>query len=400
MTIIPRVGDILHRDSVSSSDVMVAEPEIYDDVVYPEDYHTDEVDTQTWLDTLLEDCMRLGASDLLMTTEAGGRILTARARVDGQMRPMRRVQGPESGVIIGKFKSANKIASGGSFLPEEAVHMVKVAPGVMRKGRVVRFGKADGCDAIVIRLPQKGEPKSLEDLGFGEQTLEQVQTMLSGSNKMVLIAGPMGVGKTNTAQGALLYRSRGTRTVWSLEDPVERELPGVVQLEVDEKNGAGFDVLLPSLLRADYDTLFLGEIRDPMTAAAGIRQAKAGRQVITTIHANDNITALLRLIELARDSPLSVMDSVRGVISQRLVGRLNPDWDGVSAHDKYRGRIPINEVLDVTDELIEAVMNNAPLSEMKRIATQNSGSSFAADAQRLVDAGITDNEEIRRVLGD
>src|SRR5690606_34660025 len=137
--------------------------------------------------------------------------------------------------------------------------------------------------------------------------------------------------------GALAEVADTTRTVWTIEDPVERTIPGLIQLEVDEENDAGFDALLPALVRSDYNTLFLGEIRDQATAAAGVRQAKAGRQGLTTIHANDNVTALLRLIELAEDSPLSVLDSVKGVVSQRLVAKLNPAWNGRNPYEKYLG---------------------------------------------------------------
>src|SRR5690606_33230887 len=120
-----------------------------------------------------------------------------------------------------------------------------------------------------------------------------------------------------------------------VEDPVERVIEGVEQIEVNEKNNAGFKELLPAIVRSDYDMLFLGEIRDHDTATAALRQAKAGRQVISTIHANDNITALLRLIELSKEFTASVLDSVRGVVSQRIHDRLNPDAAN-EPHIKYK----------------------------------------------------------------
>jgi type II secretory ATPase GspE/PulE/Tfp pilus assembly ATPase PilB-like protein len=251
-----------------------------------------------------------------------------------------------------------------------------------------------------MRLPPQGPLRRLDELDFSPLNYALVTNLLAAANRMVLFAGPMGSGKTTSSHGALDYVDTGTRTVWTIEDPVERKIDGLIQLEVDEGNGAGFADLLPFLVRSDYDTLFLGEIRDKATAAAGVRQAKAGRQVITTIHANDNITALLRLIELAEDSPLSVMDSVRGVVSQRLVAKLNHSWDGRRAIDKYKGRVPIHEVLIVTDDLTEAVMSGAPLSQIKAIAMQNSQSTFRLDAERLISSGVTDEEEIRRVLGE
>lgn len=205
---------------------------------------------------------------------------------------------------------------------------------------------------------------------------------------------------TTTAHGALLHVASPFRTVWTIEDPVERRLPNLVQLEIDEENGAGFDVLLSKLLRADYNTLFLGEIRDNDTASAAVRQAKAGRQVMSTIHADDNIKSLMRLIELAGDSPMSVLSAVGGVISQRLVRRLNPEWDGIDPNKKYKGRIPIHEILFVNDEIVEVMMQDRPLSEIKAKVRQAKGSTFYEDATRLINAGVTDREEVVRVIGE
>lgn len=414
MTDIPAIGDVLHDSSVvqepaprpAEAPAYAAPPPTVpkappiEEVEYPVEYFTVNANPQTWLDEILETAMILDASDLLLTTEDGGDKLIASVRVDGRMRPLRQVDGQTAHNIMGRFKAANKLSTGGAFRPEEAIHMVDVGGGDMRKGRVALFRKADGGDAMVMRLPPKGEPKRLEQLQFSDLNYQLVTGLLAQANRMLIFAGPMGSGKTTTAHGSLLHVGRGTRTIWTVEDPVERNLPGLIQLEVDEANGAGFDALLPALVRADYDTLFLGEIRDKATAAAGVRQSKAGRQVITTIHANDNVTAILRLIELAEDTPLSVMDSVRGVISQRLVGKLNPNWNRRSKNEKYKGRMPIHEVLIMTDELTEAVMSNAPLSKVKHIAAKNSQSTFRADAARLISAGITDEEEVRRVLGE
>lgn len=365
----------------------------------PENYFQTDPDKDTWLEEIIQESMKMGASDLLLNFDNATLVLTAAARVDGRMRPVRHVNGIEGRVIIGKFKAESNLSTGGRFAPEETIYMVDFQ-GEKRKARVAAFRTAAGGDAIVMRLPPTGHLRRLDELDFSALNLQLFYDLLGAANRMIIIAGPMGSGKTTTAHGALMHVATPTRTVWTVEDPVERSLPGLIQLEVDEANGAGFDALLPALVRSDYDTLFLGEIRDQATAAAGVRQAKAGRQVITTIHANNNVTALLRLIDLAVDSPLSVMDSVKGVVSQRLIGKLNPDWDGMSQLTKYKGRVPIHEVLTITDELTEAIMTNQPLSLLRELAEKNSMSTFAADVERLVMKGITDEEEARRVIGE
>ncbi|KQO98905.1 ATPase, T2SS/T4P/T4SS family [Leifsonia sp. Leaf264] len=356
------------------------------------------VNAQTWLGEKVNEALLMDASDIHATVNGARDHLLLRARIDGTMREFAQLEGADAQKVMGIFKAGAQFASDGSFVPQEAIYGVPV-DGEVRKARAVLFRSEDGGDALVMRLPSRGAVKPLEELEFSEKNLNLFYDMLAASNRMVMIAGPMGSGKTTTAHGSLMHVATGDRTVWTLEDPVERRLPGLTQLEVDEKNGAGFKDLLPFLVRSDYDTLFLGEIRDNETAAAAVRQSKAGRQVISTIHANDNVTAALRLIELAQDSPLAVMDAVKGIVSQRLVRRLNPEWDGVDPLDKYRGRVPIHEVLTMNDQLIEAVMENRPLGEIREVADAASASTFEEDSARLVEAGITDEAEIRKVLG-
>lgn len=358
-----------------------------------------DVDPTVWLEETMLDALKLDASDLHITVDGETKDLRARIRVDGQMRDFDYVQGVPARVIMGRLKAATELSSGGSFEPEETIYTLELN-GEKRKARAVLFRVEDGGEALVMRLPLTGNLRLLDELSFADYNLKLVKDLLAMPYKLIMIAGPMGSGKTTTAHGALLHVAKPTRTVWTIEDPVERRLPNMVQLEIDEDNGAGFDVLLSKLLRADYNTLFLGEIRDGATASAAVRQAKAGRQVMSTIHADDNIKALMRLIELAGDSPLSVLSAVGGVISQRLVRKLNPDWDGVDPDTKYKGRVPIHEILFISDELIEVMMQDRPLSEIKQATSEAVGSTFAMDAHRLIEAGVTDREEFLVVIGE
>lgn len=357
------------------------------------------VNAETWLDQVIQAAMSYSASDMLLRTTPRGDVLVCDIRIDGRMRPFAKVQGDEATTIVGRFKAQANLASGGSYKPEETIYPVLV-DGEYRKVRVALFRTAEGSNAIVMRLPPHGPLRRLEELGFSDHNLTLMRDLLTSRDRMTIIAGPMGSGKTTTAHAALLEVSDRTRTVWTIEDPVERTIPGLVQLEVDEENNAGFDALLKTLVRSDYDTLFLGEIRDHDTASAGVKQAKAGRQVITTLHANDNVTALLRLLELAGESPLSVLDSVRGVVSQRLLARRNPAWrEGMDPLERYRGRVPVHEVTFVTEDLVEAIMDQRPLGQIRDVAARKTMSTFRSDAARLVAEGVTDQAEVIRTLG-
>ncbi|GAA4924078.1 GspE/PulE family protein [Nesterenkonia rhizosphaerae] len=367
----------------------------------PDDYLVTNTDLR-FVEYVISRAMEMGASDMLLTTHRRDdeEHLDVEVRVDGRMRPLHRVLGPIVSNIIVHFKNHAGLASSGSFRPEEATYDKVMVDGKPSKARVTSFRTSSGLEAINMRLPGTSAIRPVAEQGVSDENLRRIQQMAARSNKMIMVAGPMGSGKSSLCHGLLSELADGTRAIWTIEDPVERELPGVVQLEV-QKEHADFHELLPALVRADYDTLFLGEIRDNETAKAGVRQSKAGRQVLTTIHANDNVTALMRLIELAEDTPLSVLDSVCGVISQRLVGRLNPDWDGVDPLDKYRGRVPINECLLVNDKVVQAIMNGMPLGELRElIFSMNASSRFEDNATELIAAGVTDIDEIHRVLGD
>jgi type II secretory ATPase GspE/PulE/Tfp pilus assembly ATPase PilB-like protein len=357
------------------------------------------VDPASWLESTMLDALKMDASDLHIVVDGESKDLRARIRVDGQMQDFDYVTGIPAKVIMGRMKAATKLSSGGSFAPEETIYSIDL-DGETRKARAVLFRVEDGGEALVMRLPLTGSLRQLDELAFSDENLQHVLDLLAMPYKLIMIAGPMGSGKTTTAHGALLHVADPTRTVWTIEDPVERRLPNLVQLEIDEENGAGFDVLLSKLLRADYNTLFLGEIRDNATASAAVRQAKAGRQVMSTIHADDNIKSLMRLIELAGDSPMSVLSAVGGVISQRLVRKLNPEWDGKDMTKKYKGRVPIHEILFVNDSIVEVMMQDRPLSEIKQQVRAAKGSTFYDDAVRLISAGVTDREEIVKVIGE
>lgn len=386
----------------------------------PESITIDDPDPDTFIDQALAEAVKVGASDVLITNNAArdqSRLLVIQARIDGTMRPFVVARGKSTGKAIEKIKTKLGIPPSGKFEPVDKTYNIDI-DGRSHKARVAAFRTHTGADAINMRLPQIGGIRKLHELGLSEENYKRISSMMDKANGMVMLAGPMGSGKSSSAWAMLDYINDGTRAIWTVEDPVERGLdfevsipadnggettikfPYAVQIEVDAEGGTGFEQVLPSLVRSDYNTLFLGEIRDKLTAKSGVRQANVGRQVFTTIHANDNITALLRLIELTEDSAIATLDAVRGVISQRLVATINPEWDGTPRVPKYQGRTPVNEVLTVDDKIIESFDNGEPLSRIRKYAFESGESTrFIEDAQRLVDAGRTDWAEISRVLG-
>ncbi|QNE48678.1 hypothetical protein F1C58_16605 (plasmid) [Glaciihabitans sp. INWT7] len=343
-----------------------------------------------WLEGALHDMVNAGVSDVHLNMSGIDKSLTIQARIDGDLEAIRRIEGREATVIMNMLKTSAELSTSSSLVPDDGRYELPMN-GFPYRVRAVSLPLFDGGEKIVLRLPQIGELRTLDTMGATDENIAAIRELLLKPSGMILIAGPVGEGKTTTAHLALTEIGTEGKAVIAVEDPVERVLPGVSQIEVQEEVGAGFSDIMRYLVRSDFDTLFIGEIRDSATAAAAVRMAKAGRRVISTIHASDNVTALLRLIELSDDTPLSVLDAVSGVISQRLVKKL--DGEG-----GYHGRHAIHEVLLINDDLADRLIENKSLSGVRAAAAESS-TTFAANLKYLVTDGVTDNDEARRVVG-
>ncbi|MGP5014496.1 GspE/PulE family protein [Glutamicibacter ardleyensis] len=359
---------------------------------------------------IVNEASELGASDLLIEYRRGGTgEVVTQVRIDGTMRRFYRVPASYATQVINSFKTSANLKSSANLLPESSTLKMQVPSGmkdekgkettIERKARIQLFTTSDSGSTIVLRLPPRGSLRSIHELGFTNNNKKRLLQLLDTAKKMLIFVGPMGVGKSTTGYAGLQYLHDGTRTIWSLEDPVERDIEGIIQLEANEEMGTGYEHMLPALVRSDYDTLFLGELRNKITARAAVRQSRAGRQVISTLHANDNVSALIRLIELAEDTPYSVLDSVQGLVSQRLVAKLNPEWDGESDFNKYKGRVPIHEIMVITPDIVDALVNQDSLEAIREIATKHQPETFWHNVDQLIAEGTTDLDEAVRVLG-
>jgi type II secretory ATPase GspE/PulE/Tfp pilus assembly ATPase PilB-like protein len=344
-----------------------------------------------WAAGALRDLVNAGASDVHLTSNGLTSILTVEARVDGDLELVRVITGRDAVTIMNMLKTASDLSTSSNRVPADGRYELPV-DGYPYRVRAVALPLFDGGEKIVLRLPQIGTLKPLDSIGLTATNIAAVRSLLAKPGGMTLIAGPMGEGKTTTAHAAIMEIGTAGRAVIAVEDPVERVLPGVAQIEVEEEIGAGFGDIMKYLVRADFDTLFVGEIRDSATAGAAVRMAKAGRRVISTIHATDNVTAMLRLIELSDDSALSVLDAVTGVVSQRLVRKIDPTTG------QYLGRYPIHEVLEINDLFTDKLIENKSLGEIRAAALQTS-TTFAENLRELTGRGITDQAESRRVIG-
>lgn len=341
---------------------------------------------------VFEDLVAHGVSDVHMTRSVLDGTFTVEARVDGKKQPVHVYEGVEATTIATKIKTDSKMASGVNRVPEDGSYNLPINDYPYR-ARTVSLPLFDGGERIVFRLPQIGELRSLDELGFTARNLAETKKLLSIPGGMTLFAGPTGEGKSTTSLSSLKWlRDQEDGVFITLEDPVERVLPGIAQIEVNEEiEGAGFGDQMKFLVRSDANVLFIGEIRDEATASAAVEIAKSGRRVIATIHATDNVSAFLRLIEMADATPLSVLESVNGIVSQRLVPRL------LEGTQRFSGRYPIHEVTHNSEQLTDALIANVSRASIRAAAAETS-TFFSENVSELVESGITTYEEARKVV--
>lgn len=273
-------------------------------------------------------------------------------------------------------------------LPQDG-HMAIAFEGMQYDLRVSTLPLYQGEKIVLRILGQQEQLRKLHELGFTEENLKKVEHLLQMPNGIVLVCGPTGSGKTTTLY-SMLATLRGTgKNIVTLEDPVEYEMTGVNQVQVNERTGLTFARGLRSILRQDPDIIMVGEIRDLESAEIAIRLAYTGHRVFASLHTGDALGAVNRMVELGI-APHLLASCLNGVIAQRLVRRQD--------HGVWKGRIAIQEVL-VCDDRIREQMSRYESFLAHREELESSFSSLAADGKYKVQQGLTTLQELKAVLG-
>jgi len=297
--------------------------------------------------------------------------------------------------------------------------------------RVATQGTRFGEKMSLRILDQGNVVADLGKLGMPKRLYERLDKLIHEPHGMILCCGPTGAGKSTTLYAALQSMDRYQQNIITIEDPIEYKIDGVNQIEINSKAGQTFAGSLRSILRQDPDVVMVGEIRDAETATIGCQAANTGHMVFSTLHANDTVTALYRLLELGVE-PFMVANSLTALIGQRLVRRLCPDCKEAYKPNPemlkkaglppekveyfyrppkvpqeecptctglgYHGRIGVYELLVLTDRIRDLVREKAPATAVKAEARKDGMLSMREEGLRLVARGMTSIDELLRVV--
>ena len=382
------------------------------------------------VNSTLFDALRTGASDVHLETTPGG--MSVKYRIDGVLDHAATIQGRAlAEQAISRLKVLAELDIAERRTPQDGSFQVS-ALGRAIDLRVSIMPSIHGEDAVVRILDKQAMIEAhgrltLDALGFQDDALAMMRCLIALPYGMLLVTGPTGSGKTTTLYAALAESNTGREKVITIEDPVEYQLPGVLQIPVNEKKGLTFARGLRSILRHDPDKIMVGEIRDRETAEIAVQSALTGHLVLSTVHANSVFDVFGRFTHMGLD-PYALVSALNGIWAQRLL-RVNcphcsaayvPETEelercripageldrylfrkgrgcGDCRGTGYRGRRAIAEFLTLDDEIREAIVQQQPTRVIKELARTKGTRSLAEAARELVQRGMTTLEEVSRV---
>jgi general secretion pathway protein E len=352
------------------------------------------------LNALLTQAARDGASDIHI--EPYERHSSVRFRVDGTLREVVQAHRALHAALISRLKIMADLDISEKRLPQDGRISLRIGTRAVDV-RVSTLPSAHGERAVLRLLDKSQDQRSLESVGMQGAVLQRFASLIAQPHGIILVTGPTGSGKTTTLYASLSRLDAARQNIMTVEDPIEYELPGVGQTQVNPKIDLTFAKALRAILRQDPDVIMVGEIRDFETAQIAIQASLTGHLVLATLHTNDAASAVTRLIDMGIE-PFLLSSSLRGVLAQRLVRKLctacRAPGTGCTAcgHTGYAGRSGVFELLVVTEEIAELVHHNAAEAEIRTAALANGMVALREDCERLVRSGVTSREEALRAV--
>lgn len=369
------------------------------------------------LNSVIDVAITDGASDIHIEPLISS--VRIRYRLDGKLKIIRDVPKDALGALITRIKILSDLDIAERRLPQDGRFDYKFRDNIYNI-RVSILPTTNGEKAVLRILDKYNFRIRKEFLGFTKENFSLFEKLISLPNGLVLVTGPTGTGKSTTLYAMLTELNKTTENIITIEDPVEYVIEGISQVQVNPKIGLDFAEALRTFLRQDPDVIMVGEIRDSETADIAIRAAITGHLVLSTMHTNDAVSAVARLIEMGI-APYILAVSLMGVISQRLVRKLCPDcaeeYDvpdyelkflGITGPRKfkracgcskcngigYKGRMAVHEVLVVNSEIRNKISKGADANDIAQAAARNGMTSLREECINLLEKGYTSFEEV------
>ncbi len=348
-----------------------------------------------------------------------------RLRIDGMLHTVRSAPRAGFDAVCSRVKLLSRMDIGERRIPQDGRQAVRVA-GQEVDLRVSTLPAAWGESLVIRLLGKTSRLPELTELGLSEEEARSLVSLVNQPNGIVLISGPTGSGKTTTIYRLLAHLNAGDRKIVTIEDPVEFDLAGVVQVHVRSDIGFTFAAGLRSILRQDPDVIMIGEIRDGETARIAVQAALTGHMVISTVHTNSALAAIPRLLDLGLEEYLLV-DVLRGLVGQRLVRKLcaacsrpspdrapfrsqcaseaqRPDWRMPVGCPEcggtgFRGRLGLYETLTISPMLQSRIRERKPEAELLQTARAEGYRTMFEDGVVKCSRGLTSASEVYRVVG-
>ncbi|WP_154222222.1 GspE/PulE family protein [Marinicella rhabdoformis] len=374
------------------------------------------------INALLADAVKVSASDIHI--EPGEYQLSIRYRVDGHLQEVLTPDQSLASLIASRIKIMSKLDIAEKRLPQDGRISLKIADHPIDV-RVSTIPGAFGERIVMRLLDKKAGQLNLAQLGMNNSHLDMMNDLVKMPHGIILVTGPTGSGKTTSLYAALEAINKRSRNIMTIENPIEYHLSGISQTQVNDKVDMSFARGLRAILRQDPDVIMIGEIRDLETAEIAIQASLTGHLVFSTLHTNTAIGAVTRLIDMGVP-PFLLATSIKAVIAQRLVKRLNPAHriaqavtpqlretlgileavetiyqadESLPINEAYAGRLGVFEVIRLNDQLRTMIHEGASEQALASVA-HKSFASMKQDAVNKLCAGETTADEIFRVMYD
>jgi type II secretory ATPase GspE/PulE/Tfp pilus assembly ATPase PilB-like protein len=364
------------------------------------------------VDELLQKAVASGASDVHF--EPTGADLKIKYRLDGVLSPVESLPAALADNVIARLKVLGGLLTYRNDIPQEGrLELNGQSTGKVTDVRLAVFPTIYGQRAVVRLFYRHEELLELDRLGFAAPIASRLKAIAARNQGVLLMTGPAGSGKSTTLAALLrhIVTTLPGKSIVTLEDPVEIRVEGVTQVPITPHGQMTFPTALRSLLRQDPQVLMIGEIRDAETAKIAIEAGLTGHFLMSTMHSGTPAGALLRLLEMGIE-PYQVTSSISAVVSQRLVRRLcdrcrkrgdsgpvAPVGCEACFGTGFRGRTLIAEMVQLDSELRKALLAKADLDELETILRNKGHSTMLTDGKRLVETGVTTQDELLKACG-